>query len=136
MSSNSQTFIKQVKADLLAQFKKNAVGISNKIYSISQDVIDDFAIPNTGFLSLRTFTKFQVNLGSDVVAETSFQTRGVDYAKYVTKGSGTNSDYGERNYLVEARTQVADYLTTGNYTRIYKKGSPNKGSRVYQRRKF
>jgi hypothetical protein len=134
MSSNSQTFIQQVKADLLAQFKKNAIGISNKIDSISQDVIDDFSITDTGFLAVKTFTKFQVNLGSDVIGEASFVTRGVDYADTVHNQGFGNIEL--RPYLIEARQQVADYLTTGSYTRVFKKGGKNKGQRLYQRRKF
>jgi hypothetical protein len=136
MPSNSQTFIKQVKADLVAQFKKNAIVISNKIDSISQDVIDDFNITDSGLLALKTFTKFQVNLGSNVIAEASFTTRGVYYAQFVIDGTGGNSPYGQRNYLLEARSQVADYLTTGVYNRRFKPGGKNKGPRVYARRKF
>jgi hypothetical protein len=136
MENNSQIWIKQVKYDLLDNFKKNAIKTSRKIDQIQQEVIEDFGAVDSGFMQLKTFTKFQVNLSSDIIAEASFRTREADYARFVIDGTGTNSKYGPRNYLTEARQQVADYLTTDSYTKTFKKGSPNKKAKKIGKRKF
>jgi len=137
MSNNGNVFIQQVKADLIGQFKKNAVKLSNQIDKIQQDTIDDFEAVDTGLLQLKTFTKFQTNLTTDIIAEASFITRGVDYAQYVIDGSGTNRKYGKRNYLETARDQTAEQITTGKYTRIFKRGaSPKSGKLRLLKRTF
>lgn len=138
MSNNSQVFVVQIKQDLLAKFKQNAGGYSDKIDQIQQQVIEDFEAVDSGLMQLKTFTQFFTNFSSNTIAKATFQTRGVDYAKCVIDGSKYQrmKRYGDRNYLEEARKQVADLITTDKYTRVFKKGSPNKGGRKVNARKF
>ena len=136
MSNNSTEFIAQIKSDLIASLKKNEDKLKSDIDELQQDTIEDFKIPDSGFLSLKTFTKFNVNLSSDIIAEANFTTRGVKYAQFVVDGDGTNKSYGQRNYLETARNQTLQLVKSEKVTRVFKKGGKNKGKRIYAKRTF
>lgn len=136
MSNNGKEFTKQVKFDLLNKFRKNATKTAKRIDKIQQDTIKDFSAVDSGFLQQKTFTQFEVNLSSNILAKAIFRTRGVKYATYVITGTGTNENYGERDYLVEARTRALDDITTDTFKRTTRRGSPNKKGRKIAKRRF
>jgi hypothetical protein len=136
MSNNADLFVAQVKKDIIDKFRQNAQGLDRKIDQLQQQTIEDFEAVDSGYMQLKTFTKFQVNFSSNIIAEATFNTRGVNYAQYVIDGGGTNKDYGQRNYLETARDQTLDLLTKDSYTRVFKRGSPNKGKNRIGKRQF
>lgn len=136
MSNNGDIFVAQVKKDLIGKFKQNAPNLGKKIDQLQQQTIEDFEAVDSGFMQLKTFTKFQVNFSSNILAEATFRTRGVSYAQFVVFGTGTNRRYGQRNYLETARDQTLELIKTDSYTRVFKKGSPNKGKKRIGKRQF
>lgn len=130
-------FAQGVKQDILDGYRKNAIKFDRKAGQILQQIIDvDFRITDGGLLNLRTFQKSVIQPNANILQEFSYQTRGVPYAVSVYFGLGTNRRYGKRNYLEEAARQFLQFLTTGSYTRTFKRGSPNKGIRTIQARSF
>ena len=134
-NNNGDKFIESVRRQLFERGARDAVLIGRKADQILQDVIQDFNIPDTGFLQQKTFQKTVINLNSRVLAEFKYTTRGVSYAQYVLLGLGSNRKYGVRNYLEEASNQTLQYIESGSYNRLTIAGSPFKGGRKFDRRK-
>lgn len=132
--NSSSQFTQNVRKDVIKQFMQDAPKFSKKADDILQEQIEAMNIPNSGFLSLKSFQKTVINIKSVVLAIYQFQTRGVKYSELVYYGLGTNKKIGKREYLKFAAISVLDFVISGKYQNKFVKGGQTKGKRTFTKR--